>query len=267
MFLTEEQLHQDGGVRGNSLKQQYDWLIEHHGAEFTYAQKAAFRKFYEVDAAGKPLAGPAAPPAIASTPPPAMARAGAAAPGPESQLERARAEAKKAASMGNLHNIGLGIGMYRADHERTFPPDMEALLDYLTDPKVFVDPSDKAPQVRGAKGHPYSYEYPGALPDDMPPTFIVACSRKGVYPDGRILLYVDGSVQFLSEEQLHQDDGGRGNSLKQQYDWLMEHHGADFTDAQKAAFAKFYEVEAGATAPVAAPQAAAPAPAAPKPAQ
>ena len=178
-------------------------------------------------------------------------------------LERARGEAKKMSGMSNMHQIGMAIMMYRDGHDYKHPPDLEALVDggYLTDPTVFVDPADKNPQVRGKKGYRYSYEYPGPLPMGLEPSFILLASRKGVYPNGRNVVYADLSVQFVSEEDLHTDGGGRGYSLKQQYDWLMEDHGSEFTDEQKAAFRKFYEVEG---TPAAVPAAA---PAAPKPAQ
>jgi hypothetical protein len=174
-------------------------------------------------------------------------------------LAKARDQAQKASGMNNMHQIGIAIAMYRAEHADQFPPDLEALVEsaFLDDPKLFVDPADKDPQVRGKKGYRYSYEYAGPLPKDVPPNFIVLYSRKGVDTGGRNALYVDGAVEFLPEAALHQEGGGQGLSLKQQYDWLMDKHGSEFTDEQKTAFRKFYEVEA---APAAAP-------AAPKPAQ
>ena len=174
-------------------------------------------------------------------------------------MERARAAAHSTRSLSNLKQICLGIQKYYSAHGNQEPADLEALVEngFLPEANVLVDPADKTP-VLGRNGCRLSYEYPGALPSsvtDTPPDFIIVYSRKGVHPDARIVLHVDGVVSSFSEGELHKDGGGRGHSLKHQYDWLMEHHGTDFTDAQRAAFRKFYEVDApsaGAAAPVAA---------------
>ncbi len=178
-------------------------------------------------------------------------------------IVRARRQAQSSSSRNNLHQIGLGLAMYAAENNGNLPPNLQVLVEdgYVVSPNVFIDPADGDPQVRGTKGYKYSYDFVGPLPADMPSSFIVAYSRQGVQPGGRNVLYVDGAVQFLSEEALHTDGGGRGYSLQQQYQWLMESHGSEYTDEQKAAFRKFYEVGQPAqtsSAPAAAPPAAAP---------
>jgi tetratricopeptide (TPR) repeat protein len=50
-------------------------------------------------------------------------------------LSRAREEAQRSNQRANLHNIGLGIQMYRNAHGETYPPDLEAVFEdgYLAD--------------------------------------------------------------------------------------------------------------------------------------
>ncbi len=171
---------------------------------------------------------------------------------------------------GNLRQIGIAITMYRAEHDGQYPPSLEELVEdaYVPGPSVLVDAADANPQTpAGGQGHASSYEYAGPLPANAPPSFIVAYSRKGIHPGAREVLYVDGAVSLVSEQDLHTDGGARGYSMPQQYDWLMALHGGEYTDEQKAAFRKFYEAGEAAHVPAAhAPGAPAPAPVAPMPA-
>lgn len=161
-------------------------------------------------------------------------------------LSRARMAARKAVGMSNLHNIGLGLMLYANAHGR-YPAGLEELVDEgcIDDPEVLVDPSDDNPRPIGEQGYLCSYEYPGALPTDLPPPFIIAYTRQGVHPGGRSVLYVDGAVSFVSEAELRRPDGGRGMSLAECYQWLVDNGGGELTDAQKAQFRRFYEVSGG----------------------
>ena len=84
--------------------------------------------------------------------------------------------------------------MYRADNKDQFPPNLEVLVNdaYTNRTDAFVDPSDPNPVTMGERGLRYSYEYPGPLPKDVPSSFIILCSRKGLSPGGRNVLYADG---------------------------------------------------------------------------
>ncbi|MFW6188901.1 MAG: hypothetical protein ACOC7T_00575 [Planctomycetota bacterium] len=160
-------------------------------------------------------------------------------------MGRARRQAQRAASASNLHNIGLGLAMYRQGHQGRFPSELEDLIEagFLDTAEVFIDPTDQNPRVRGGRGLRYSYRYPGALPADVPPNMIVCYSRKGIYPEGRNVLYVDQRVEFVDESELTSPGGAQGMSLPECYRWLIEHHGEVLSDEQKARFKEFYEVE------------------------
>ena len=72
--------------------------------------------------------------------------------------------AKQSNEAGNLHNIGIGISMYRQDHKGDYPPDLQAVAkDYIPDSSTFTSPS--GPDVR------LIYTPPGK---DAKPTDVVA---------------------------------------------------------------------------------------------
>jgi hypothetical protein len=144
----------------------------------------------------------------------------------------------------DLHSIGLGIAMWRKDHDGAYPTDLEALLNdgYLPTEAVFADPLDPKPVQRGKKGFLYSYEYVGAIPGEQPENLIIAYSRQGVHADGRIVLYVDGAVEFVSETHLRQPGGSRGMSLVECYKSIVDRQGQQIGDDLKARLRAFYEV-------------------------
>jgi hypothetical protein len=144
----------------------------------------------------------------------------------------------------DLHSIGLGIAMWRKDHDGAYPTDLEALLNdgYLESEAVFVDPQDPKPVQRGKKGFLYSYEYVGAIPGEQPENLILAYSRQGAHADGRIVLYVDLAVEFVSEKDLHQPGGTRGMSLVECYKSIVDRQGQQIGDDLKARLRTFYEV-------------------------
>ena len=160
-------------------------------------------------------------------------------------LGRARAEARKTVSKVNLHNIGLGIAMYRADHDDAYPPDLGALLTegYLDGKESLLDPSDVKPVSVGKDGLPCSYEYIGTIPRGAPPGTTIVYTRKGIYPDGRNALYEDFAVMWVSEADLHDPNGKPRMSLRVSYQALMDSCGADMTEEQKARLKVFFEVE------------------------
>ncbi len=159
-------------------------------------------------------------------------------------LGRARGEARKTMSRGNLHNIGIAIAMYRMDHGEEFPPDLQVLLEkgYLGDEIYFLDPADQAPIQRGEMGLKYSYEYVGPIPSNVPPTTVICYSRKGIHAGGRNVLYNDMAVEWVPEAQLHARAVGRG-SLYESYDAVVKAFGDRLTEERKAELKKFHEIE------------------------
>jgi len=159
-------------------------------------------------------------------------------------IARARTAARESGGRANLHDIGLGIAMYREGNNDDYPPDLEPLLDkgFLESPEVFVDPADKAPVQRGAAGFRYSYEYVGTVPAAVPGNVIMAYSRRGIYPAGRNVLCADVAVLWVSEAELHNPNGNPRTSLRASYEAVVKAFGDKLTDERKAELKKFYEV-------------------------
>ncbi|MFO8007560.1 MAG: hypothetical protein R6V05_07500 [Candidatus Brocadiia bacterium] len=145
----------------------------------------------------------------------------------------------------NLHEIGLGIAMWRADHDGQYPPDLAVLVTegYLEGPETLIDVADDQPQPIGDSGLVSSYRYAASLPVNPPPGAIVCYTRKGVHPDGRTVLRPDASVQHVSEEELHDPDGPPETSLQASYEAVIQAYGEDLTDQARAALQEFYEIE------------------------
>lgn len=160
-------------------------------------------------------------------------------------LSRARSEAQKATGRSNLRNIGLAIAMYRSAHGR-FPATLDVLVEegFLDSPEVLVAPADDNPPQTGANGYPCSYEYPGALPMEVPPSFVIAYTRSGVYRDGRNVLYADGAVQFVPESRMARGQGGRGMSFSDCHKWLLDRRDQLPEQADLERIAEFYNMTA-----------------------
>ncbi len=156
-------------------------------------------------------------------------------------LSRARGEAGRAADRANLRNIGLALAMYRSEHDEHYPPGLYALVEkgYLHSPENLVSPGDPDPPRIGPQGSPCSYEYPGSLPADVPWDAAVAYTRRGVFADGRHVLFADGNVIFVPESQIASGWTGLG-SLQETYNWLMERREEWPEDADPDRIADFY---------------------------
>jgi len=100
--------------------------------------------------------------------------------------ERARRMAKQASESSNMHNIGLALSVYRADHEGAFPADIRALQEegYIGDPDVFESPSGRDVQLV------YRRPAPDAPPDEVVAYFWHPATR------GATVLYVDNEVRW-----------------------------------------------------------------------
>lgn len=145
----------------------------------------------------------------------------------------------------NLHNIGIGIAMWCVDHDGEYPPNLEVLVQqgYLDGEGVFLDPGDWEPVERGEQGYAYSYDYAAPIPKDLPAGLILCCTRKGVYEEGRHVLYVDQDVEWVTEEELHRPGGARGMSLAECYQWIVDNWEGELSDEDDASLRKFYEIE------------------------
>ena len=72
---------------------------------------------------------------------------------------------------------------------------------------------------------------------------IICYSRKGIYPDGRLVLRADGSVSDVSEQDLHDAKGPARTSLAASYGLVTDAFKGSVSDQQKAALKKLYEIE------------------------
>ncbi len=151
-------------------------------------------------------------------------------------------------SLSNLHEIGLAVYMWQADHDQAWPSDLAvAATRYLPHPEeVLVDPQDEHPEPIGSSGLKTSYVFVGSMPATASPDAIIAYTRKGVWPDGRNVLYLDGSVEFVTEAKLHGETPGARTTLQQSYDAVVAAYGSKLTPQDKARLQKFYEVTAPA---------------------
>ncbi len=123
----------------------------------------------------------------------------------------------------NLRMVGLGLVLYGSQHEGRFPPGLHTLAEegHIDSPRRLVSPGDSNPPSIGPQGFPCSYEYPGPLPVRVHRGIAVAYTRRGVFPDGRNVLFADGSVRFVRESHFSRGWTGRV-SLQDAYNWLME---------------------------------------------
>ncbi len=119
-------------------------------------------------------------------------------------LGPARQMAQRAHDLNNLHQIGLAIAMYENTNADRLPPSLDALVAAgYCDTAVFVNQRDSQPETtEGAM--PTSYRYIGGLRggyvvDGMT---IIAYTRRGVFEDGRNLLFADMHVEWVNESQI-----------------------------------------------------------------
>jgi hypothetical protein len=117
---------------------------------------------------------------------------------------RARTEARKAACMSNIHNIGIGLQMYQ-NHHGEWPESLQDIHpEYINSTDIFRCPADEATE---SGDFPDSYLYrrpsPGADVQNTPVVFDKADNHSG----GRVVLFPDKHVEFLSEEEFRRRGG------------------------------------------------------------
>ena len=114
-------------------------------------------------------------------------------------LTRAREDARQTVCFANLRAIGFALRMYSVDKDGKFPPNLQVLVseDYGLDSETLRCPNVK--RNNGKKvASDYFYLPPASIIDDH--RKIIACDLKSNHRKGRNVLYLDGHVEFLNND-------------------------------------------------------------------
>ena len=125
-------------------------------------------------------------------------------------LSRAREQARRAVCMSNLKQVGLGCHMWALDHDDQFPPSLKDPHPDYVSLNVFVCPSTED-EVTGAEeiDEKGSYIYVSGLNADSPADAVLLYDRKENHNgEGRNVLFVDGHVEWMSEEEFRKKGTG-----------------------------------------------------------
>jgi prepilin-type processing-associated H-X9-DG protein len=114
-------------------------------------------------------------------------------------MAKAREQAKRAASMSNLKQIGLGVIMYADQHDNKLPDDLKATDAYRDNPQVLDSPR-KPKDFTGP-----SYIYIAAQSTSMDAHNIIAYENPAYCSDGVDVLFLDGHVEFMKPDAFRQE--------------------------------------------------------------
>jgi hypothetical protein len=143
-----------------------------------------------------------------------------------------------------LQTIGRAVDDYRAGHDGAYPPDLEVLyrLGHLDRREFFISPVSDRLTANCRWGDLHRYRYVGLLPSHPHPDVIVCCTEPGFYSDGRHVLRVYGTIEWVSEDDLHDPDPDSYDSLRRSHGWLVEDRGDQLTDEDRQRLREFYEI-------------------------
>jgi len=136
----------------------------------------------------------------------------------KSAFAKSQEQARRTMCMSNLKQIGLAVRMYAQDYKETMPEDLRALYPrYVSNGRVFKCPEDTTIQevqkIDGTTPISYAYVKGLSLKDKSlnQSTTILAydASSQNHKGEGRCVLFVDGHVAWMTEEQFQK-------SLKEQ---------------------------------------------------
>ncbi len=102
---------------------------------------------------------------------------------------------EKSVCRSNLQRIGLAFHVYLSDHAQEFPDSLDDLVKYLEGREALICPAS------GQEG--YVYEKP-AIPfakTAVPAYVIIVYDKARNHEGGRNVLFLDGHVQWLTEEE------------------------------------------------------------------
>jgi len=122
-------------------------------------------------------------------------------------LAKAREQARRAVSMSNLKQIGLGLRMYADDRQGNLPAEMEQAKSYWPNARILESPL-KPKNFAGP-----SYVYIPGQSLSMSPGNIVAYENPEFSADGVTVLFLDGHVEFMKPDAFRRE-------LKETYERL-----------------------------------------------
>jgi hypothetical protein len=127
-----------------------------------------------------------------------------------------------------------------------YPAQAALLADqrqWWYEPEFFVKATDRrALQLwRGESLLTYRYAaFPLAAASMSP---IICYTMPGLFPGERDVLRADGSIEWVTEEQLHDPAGPARTSLRGSYEAVLRAMGDAITDEQRAELKAFYEIK------------------------
>ena len=122
-------------------------------------------------------------------------------------LAKARDQARNAASMSNLKQIGLGLHMYGKDHQDNLPADLEQAKSYWGNARVLESPR----KPKDSAGPSYIYIPGQSL--SMNPGNMVAYENPEFSADSLNVLFLDGHVERMKPDAFRRE-------LKETYERL-----------------------------------------------
>ncbi len=114
-------------------------------------------------------------------------------------VAKAREQARNAASMSHLKQIGLGLIMYKEDHGGEWPADLEQAKSYLGKSQVLESPL-KPKDFAGP-----SYVYVSGQPKTIDPHNVLAYENPAYLTDKINVLFADGHVEAMKPEAFRRE--------------------------------------------------------------
>jgi len=110
-------------------------------------------------------------------------------------VARAREQARFAASMNNLKQIGVGLHMYANDNDGNFPSELDQIKRYVQNAKVFESPR-KPDYFEGP-----SYLYVPDQSQRADPANVLAYENPEYAWDKIVVLFLDGHVERMDSDE------------------------------------------------------------------
>jgi prepilin-type processing-associated H-X9-DG protein len=148
--------------------------------------------------------------------------------------------AQKMSTRATLTQLGATLRQYWVENGG-WPEDLAALVaEDMVPAEALVARFDKAPLTVGDSRT--SFQYVGTpLPADLPADAVLAYTRQGLLPGGRMVLFADGSVEWAPEGSLTEvREGSPERSAVCEN--VMRALGPNLTPEREAELREFYQV-------------------------